>query len=130
MVEIKVRCIECEAKHQVVVGMVKKQEMKIEEIGESIWLTYFDCPSCGARNFVQVDDSYTNELLKTETDLMIKVMKQKKFGKVPHRKQSEKYKRISNDLAESRKTLMESLTGKYVIESETNERFELQFNVC
>lgn len=129
MFEVKINCMECGVEHQVT-DMVNKREMKFEETGESIWLTYFDCPSCGARNFVQADDANTNELLKREINLMIKALEQKKYGKMPRRKQSEKFKRVSNDLAKSRRMLMVNLAGKRAVDPETNERFDIYFNIC
>lgn len=127
MVEVMAKCRLCKEEIRVGTHNVEKRPMYTRD-GNLVWMTYFVCHKCGARNFVQADDEYTNELLEEETKLVIKVMKQKKFGKTPHRKQSEKRKQIEMDLARTRKILMSALEGEPVKDSVTGATYIVSFN--
>lgn len=127
MVEVNVKCMFCE--EQVAVGThnIEKRLMATAD-GSTIWVTYFVCSKCAKKNFVQVDSDNTHRLLEKETKLLVKALKGKKFGKTPHKKQSEKRKQIAMDLANSRKMLMDSLKGQTVIDCKTEESYILCFN--
>lgn len=127
MVEVKIKCVSCG--NEVAVGTHNiKKSMFIPTDGEYLWMTYFECPECSRRNFVQVDNMDTNALVEADTKLVIRAMKQKRLGKTLHRKQSERHKQIERDLAESRKALMLSVSGKMVIDCETMVRYVAVFN--
>ena len=40
--------------------------------GQSIFLTYFDCPKCGRRHFVQIDDQKSKELLERDINTLVR----------------------------------------------------------
>lgn len=128
MLDVKMKCSSCEKEVTVGSHNIKKHIM-ITSDHEHVWMTYFDCPHCSVRNFVQVDNDETNEMVEEESRLMVKALKQKKFGKTLTKKQSEKRKQIERDLAESRKKLMESVKDKVVIDCDTNESYTVSFNV-
>ena len=128
MLEVKMKCSSCEK--EVTVGSYNiKKTMMVTTDGEYVWMTYFDCPHCSVRNFVQVDNDETNEMVEEESRLMVKALKQKKFGKTLTKKQSERRKQIEQDLAESRNKLMESVKGKVVTDCDTNKSYTVSFNV-
>lgn len=126
MVEVKVKCAVCGKEVKVGTHNIQKSMMVTTE-DEPLWMTYFDCPHCSCRNFVQVDNQDTNALVEEESRLLISVMKQKRFGKTVHRKQSEQRKQIERDLAESRKELMLYVTGKTVVDCKTRSPYMVLF---
>lgn len=128
MLEVKMKCSSCEKEVMVGSHNIKKSEMVMSD-NMHVWMTYFDCLHCSERNFVQVDNDKTNEMVEEESRLMVKALKQKKFGKTLTKKQSERRKQIERDLAESRNKLMESVKGKVVIDCDTNESYTVFFNV-
>lgn len=127
MFVVNAKCDFCGEETRVGAPNVEKRLMCTRD-GSAVWMTYFVCRKCGVRNFVQADDEYTNKLLEEETKLVVKVMKQKKFGKTPHRKQSERRKQIEQDLARTRKTLMSALRGEIVKDSITGATYIVSFN--
>lgn len=102
---------------------------KYDVNGQSIFLSYYDCPKCGRRHFVQIDNQATlNELREVER-LFVKLAVAKKKGKQPPQSQSAKFKRTREHLGDSRKQLMNQYTGKLLHDSETDSDFTLKFSV-
>ena len=58
--------------------------------GQSIFLTYYDCPECGKRHFVQIDDEYSLNKLKHVTAEFRKLTALRIRGKSISKKQSSK----------------------------------------
>lgn len=128
MVEVMMECISCGEKVVVGTHNIKQSWVVRSDTGEHVRMTYFDCPHCSERNFVQGDDAETIKLVEAEAKLMLAAMKQKRFGKTLHKKQSEKRKQIEKDLAYSRKLLMDSLVGQCIIDCESKESYTVSFN--
>lgn len=100
---IMAECEDCKSKFELSDKVVKKEECKDND--KSIWVTYYDCPDCGRRHYVQVDDTDTNLMLteiKREKVLMIC---NKRKGVYPSKKQLAKHNRKEVDLANSRMRL-------------------------
>lgn len=78
---IQVACSNC--KHAISVRSPKirhKQKLDMED-GRSIFVTYFDCPSCGECNVVQIDDPGTLELLDKVTKMLVSGQQSAEFSK-------------------------------------------------
>lgn len=132
MFALLAECEGCEEKFQLSfdshdVNVQHKKEYKVN--GRSIFLTYYDCPSCGRRHFVQVDDRRTMEMLKADKRLFIKLASKRAQDKPIQKSQLDKYKKRSNRLREYRSNLMKELTGSIIQDSETGASFELRFSV-
>lgn len=96
--------------------------------GQSIFLTYYDCPVCGKRHFVQIDDkSSLQELVRITTEFRSLMMKRKK-GKKISKSQSEKFKKARQHLSDYRTNLMKEFTGKIAID-ETGTECTLRFSI-
>lgn len=126
ILSVGIKCKGCNEMTEVGVNNLKKSMMTTIN-GECVWMTYFDCPKCGLRNFVQADSEATNKLLEAETKLIIMAIKKKKLGKAISQKQSEKRKRIEADLAESRNNLNRYLSGMMVTDCETKLSYVVRF---
>ena len=108
-------------------SITHKREYKVN--GRSIYLTYYDCPSCGRRHFVQIDDKQTLELLKSNRKLFCKLSKKRINDVDIPKKQSDKYKKQTTHLRERRNILMRDFTGVMLHDDDTDKDFELRFSV-
>ena len=121
--------VECEdCKHIFEVcsdNIVYKREFKVE--GKSIFLTYYDCPSCGRRHFVQIDDVTSNRKYNEVRKMFIKLSVAKRKGEEIPEKQLEKFKKARIDLSSYRMNLMKEYTGKSIYD-ETEFIMELRFS--
>lgn len=103
-----------------------KKEFEVN--GQSIFLTYYDCPDCGKRHFVQIDDVKSlQELTKIKQQFVAFAVARKKGNSIP-RKKSEKFKKARQDLSIYRTNLMKEFTGK-TITDESGNVYELRFSV-
>lgn len=129
---LMVECEDCQ--HKFGVGQEAapndiQHKRKYEVNGQSIYLTYYDCPKCGRRHFVQIDSNYTLDMLKNVTKQFAKLSVMKRQGKHIPQKQSDKFKRARQHLAESRTNLMKKYTGVSVHDEATDSDFVLRFSV-
>ena len=125
-----VECQDCGKRFEVSSGnevVQHKKEFKVNE--QSIFLTYYDCPECGRRHYVQIDNTATLQELKEVERMFIKLSVAKKKGEQPPQSQSAKFKKAREHLAQSRNELMKQYTGKLAHGSETDEDITLEFSV-
>lgn len=100
---IQVACESC--KHAIAVKSPKirhKQKLEMKD-GRSIFTTYFDCPSCGVINVVQVDDAGTLELLDKVTKMLVSGQQSaelSKADKVMQFKRNSLMKRYHDEIVE------------------------------
>ena len=95
--------------------------------GKSYRLTWYDCPSCGCRIFVQGDDWRTERLLRKCIETVAK-MKDKRSHRFDNaKKQSEYLKKLRKDLAESRKRVENEVSGKSIIDRITGNKHLVVF---
>lgn len=104
-----------------------KKEFNVN--GQSIFLTYYDCPSCGRRHYVQIDDAISLGNLKEISQRFIALSVMKHKGKKIPKKQSAEFKRARQNLSVYRMNLMKKYTGKLVHDNETDSDFILRFSV-
>lgn len=129
MTSLLIECENCKCKFEInsTNDLVKREEYLVE--GEKIYLTYYDCPKCSRRHYVQIDTQSTlNELRKIEQQLGKLVYAKKQKGKISQN-QAAKFKKSRKHLAKSRNELMERYAGKTIYDSETGKSFELIFSV-
>ena len=127
-----VECEGCKEKFRIIAGnavnaVTHKKEFNVN--GQSIFLTYYDCPNCGKRHFVQIDDAKSKQMLVGVSIKFAKLAAAKKKGKAIPKKQSERFKKTRQNLSDYRTTLMKEFTGKLVHDSEAGTDFELRFSV-
>ena len=102
--------------------MVYNKQFKTVD-GQKVLLTYFDCPSCGTRHFVQADDGYTSKLRSQATKLAVKMIAAKARGKQLPKKQQDKYNKQQRMLNESRRKLNDQLEGRVVFDCVTDAKY-------
>lgn len=96
--------------------------------GLSIFITYYDCPRCGRRHYVQVDDTHSNQM-KRETFMMFKKLSRKRldFKDIP-KKQNEKFKKLNNKLEDYRFELKKRFNNQVIIARDGSE-VEVHFSM-
>lgn len=127
-----VECEDCKEKFQITAGdavnaVTHKKEFKVN--GQSIYLTYYDCPKCGRRHYVQIDDAVSLSKLNEISRLFAKFAVAKKKDKQISKKQSDKFKKARQHLSDYRINLMKQYTGKLIHDNDTDSDFVLKFSV-
>lgn len=125
---IIVECEDCKNKFELSgINLIKK---KFLFEGQVVFLSFYECPNCGKRHYAQIDNVKTLEQLKDVTKQMHKLANYKRCGNQVPQKQSAKFKKAREHLAQSRNNLMKEFTGKNVIDAESGiEVFDLRFSV-
>ena len=131
-INLFVECENCKERFNIVSGnkqntITHKKEFSVN--GKSIFLTYYDCPSCGRRHFVQIDNATTLRKLRDVSKQFAKLIIAKRKGKQISKKQSESFKKARNNLTKNRMILMKEYTGKLIHDNETDSDFVLRFSV-
>ncbi len=127
-----VECEDCKHKFEISSGesagqVNHKKEFNIN--GKSIFLTYYDCPSCGRRHYVQIDDATSLNKLKEVRAMFVKLSVARTKGKEIPQKQLVKFKKARQHLSDYRMKLMKEYTGKSIHNDETDSDFVLRFSV-
>lgn len=125
-INILAECEDC--KHKFVVnGNVLKNGVYTVN-GNQYFLTYYDCPSCNRRHFVQVDDVKSKQQLVGITVQFAKLTSARGRGKSIPKKQTERFKKVRQHLSDYRRALMKELTGKLATD-EAGTVYVLRFSV-
>ena len=130
MLKTMIKCQKCNEALSISRENIKKDKATFKD-GDSISLvdlTYFECPSCGKRHFVQIDNAETKGLLLEVVRVFAKLSKMRKQGK-SIKKKSGKYKKANGDLDKARNKLMKEYSGKTVHLEELNQDVILEFSV-
>lgn len=107
-------------------SLTHKKEYKSN--GQSIFLTYYDCPRCSRRHFVQIDDANSLQELVRVTNEFKSLMIKRQKGKTISKKQSDKFKKSRQHLSDYRMNLMKEFTGK-IAADETGAEYILRFSI-
>lgn len=97
--------------------------------GKSICLTYFDCPKCGERCFVQIDDETSLAMLDAVKKTFIKLAYRKKMGKKVSKRENSRFAEARASLGIYRTNLMKSFTGKTIHDEDAGKEYTLRFFV-
>lgn len=127
-----VECEDCKEKFRItsdnaVNAVTHKKEFSVN--GQSIFLTYYDCPKCDRRHYVQIDDKRSLDMLKEVSRQFVRLSVKKKQDKEIPQKQSAKFKKARQNLSDYRMNLMKEYTGKLLHDNETDSDFVLRFSV-
>lgn len=107
-------------------SLTHKKEYMVN--GQSIFLTYYDCPHCGKRHFVQIDDKNSLQELERNKTEFYRLAARRRKGKTISKKQSENFKKARQHLAEYRMKLMKEYTDKSIVD-ESGTVFILRFSI-
>ena len=121
-----IECKDCKKNFQAEKFVKHKKEFIVKE--QSIFLTYYDCPHCNKRSFVQIDDKKSLQKLTKITREFCRLAINKRQGKEILKKQSDEFKKARQHLSDYRINLMKKFTGETVTD-EDGKVYVLRFNV-
>lgn len=125
---IKAICQRCKETFDVSGENLVYQKEFVVYDGQSIFLTYFDCPKCGRRHFVQIDDQKSKELLERCKRDFVSLSIAKSKGQSNKNNRKKKFDAERKYLSEFRNKLAKEYSGRYVMDLETSESFILLFS--
>lgn len=115
MLTTKSKCKGCGSIHTLNSNIIQSSWATVQD-GQSIRVLYYDCPKCGLRNVVQVDNEQTLELLSGLEKLLVKARKTKPTQN--KNKGKKKYKGLFDTrrqlLVDTRKALNKNVNGMVV----------------
>lgn len=120
-------CEECKERFEVNSQNLNKKEY--DYLGKSIWVTYYDCPHCGRRHMVQVDDTKSKQMLVKVSIMFAQLTNAKRKGKMISKKSSDKFKKARSDLSSYRMALAKELNGRMAVDMEGFKSEVLRFSV-
>ena len=97
--------------------------------GQPIFLTYFDCPKCQERHYVQVDSTYTLDIKKETQKLFVTLSAMKTAGKSISKQQRTKFDKSRKKLSDRRFELMKQYDEQEVTDTETGCLVKVHFTV-
>ena len=126
--KVKAICQKCKSSFDISEeNLVYQKEYSYE--GQSIFLTYFDCPKCGRRHFVQIDDQKSKELLeRCKRDFVSLSIAKSKGHKAIKKNRKKKFDAERKYLSELRNELVKEYSGRQVMDLETGNIFVLLFS--
>lgn len=123
------KCEECDS----MFSLNKDAELKYgvpftSKDGRSIFISYYDCPKCGRRHYVQIDDVRSSQM-KKETSIMFRKLSKKRlnFMDIP-KHQNEKFKKLNNKLEDYRIKLKKEFNNQIII-AEDGLEVEVHFSM-
>lgn len=133
-IELTFECEKCKkyfrvSKNDLAESILQRKEF-LNKKGESIFLTFFDCPFCKNRIYVQIDDTKSMNMLKEEIRLFTKLSVKKKREKEIPQNQSDKLKKMQRDLLNYRSKLMSLYDNRTIHDNDNDEDFVLKFTIC
>ena len=93
---LQVRCTNCNEQFELATNLIganginHKIEFTCKEEGredKKLYLTYYICPKCGKKYFVQIDDEMSLKAFKTISKNFIKLARLKQSGRVTRKQQ-------------------------------------------
>lgn len=134
---LQVKCMQCNEHFELTNNLIcanginHKIEFTYREEGKDdkkLYLTYYVCPKCGKKYFVQIDDDTSLKSFKTISKNFIKLARMKRNGDVPKKKQ-QKFNKQRKMLEVYRNNLKTEFTGKSIHDDRTDEEFILVFSI-
>lgn len=110
---VRTVCAKCETGFNINATNVKEEQIVILEDDAKLFVTYYDCPKCGHRHMVQLDNETTKYLLNESKKCLRKAMAKRRKGKNVSKKIRQEYDKYDNDLKEMRDALNAQYQGKH-----------------
>lgn len=126
---VNVECKECKNVFTIGPTNITFDKHYKDEKGRSIFLTYFDCPNCQVRHYVQMDDTRSREVKKKVQRMFAKLSVMRNNNQNIPKQQQNKFNKLRQTLNDSRFELMKQYDGSTVTDTETGESIELKFTV-
>lgn len=109
-------------------NVTHEKEFKDKD-GQTIYITYFDCPHCQDRHYVQVDNNITLKIKKQCLDMFASLAKIKLAKKRVPIQQRNKFNSGRKKLSDKRFELMKQYEDSIVTDTETGAEIHINFTV-
>lgn len=96
--------------------------------GRSIFITYYDCPKCGRRHYVQIDDVHSNNMKKEVLKRFVRLSKKRLNDDDIPKEQNERFKKLNNKVENYRFELKKKFNGQIIIADDGSE-VEVHFSM-
>ena len=123
----KVECKKCKSVFTIGPSNITFDKMYEDENGRSIFLTYFDCPDCQERHYVQVDNQQSREVKKKTQRMFAQLSAMRNKNRQIPKQQRNKFNRLRKNLNDRRFELMKQYDGSIVTDTETGDKIKLNF---
>lgn len=124
-----VQCKSCGQKFMLTNREVEHEKQFKDKDGQTIFITYFDCPNCQDRHYVQIDNAETLKLKKKCLDMFASLAKIKIAKKPIPNQQRSKFDSSRKKLSDKRFELMKQYEDSMVTDTETGVEIHLKFTV-
>ena len=124
-----VTCKSCGKNFMISNDNVTHEKKFNDKDGQTIYITYFDCPHCQDRHYVQVDNDITLRLKKNCLDMFASLAKIKMSKKSVPIQQRNKFKSSRKKLSDKRFELMKQYEDSMVTDTETGAEIHINFTV-
>lgn len=127
--DLKCKCKKCKRDILVNNENVVHEKEFLDKDKQSVYITYFDCPFCQERHYVQIDNGSTIVIKRDNVKVFKKLSRLRSYNKPIPKQQSEKFKKLRYVLEHEREKLMEQYEGILVTDTETGKDVKLSFTV-
>lgn len=125
---VSIECIDCKKSYGVNSENLKRISVTCD--GNELEVLYIDCPYCGKRHYVQIDDKESSKM-KVKALVMFKKLSEKKLsGRRVGKLEATSFEKLRNKLSETRTKLMSEYEGRIVTDTLTGRPVELHFTYC
>ena len=124
-----VECKKCKTVFTIGPSNITFDKMYEDENGRSIFLTYFDCPECRERHYVQIDNQQSREVKKKTQRMFAQLSVMRNKNKQIPKQQQNKFNKLRKDLNDRRFELMKQYDGSIVTDTETGDKIKLNFTI-
>lgn len=124
-----VQCKSCGSKFMISGNNVTHEKEFKDKDGQTIYITYFDCPKCQDRHYVQVDNNITLKIKKQCLDMFASLAKIKLAKKSVPIQQRNKFNSSRKKLSDKRFELMKQYEDSIVTDTETGAEIHINFTV-
>lgn len=124
-----VQCKSCGSKFMISENNVIHEKEFKDKDGQTIYITYFDCPHCQDRHYVQVDNNVTLKIKKQCLDMFASLAKIKLAKKKVPIQQHNRFDKSRKKLSNMRLELMKQYQDSMVTDTETGAEIHLEFTV-
>ena len=124
-----VQCKDCGQEFFISPSNVVSEKEFRDKDGQTIFITYFDCPNCQERHYVQVDNQESLVLKTKCLDLFQKLAKLKIAKKSISKQQRNKFDFSRKKLSEMRFELMKQYNDSIVTDTQTGVDVHVKFTV-
>ena len=125
---VKIECTDCKKPYGVNGENLKQISVTCDD--NVLEVLYVDCPYCGKRHYVQIDDKESNKM-RVRALVMFKKLSEKKLsGRRIGKMEATSFEKLRNKLSETRTKLMSEYEGRIVTDTLTGRPVELHFTYC